>query len=240
MKFYQLDLNKNLPEILELIDKEKSELIVNYAAQGEVRNSWRWPHEWYQTNCLGVVHLTEALRQRDHIKRYVAISTPEVYGSMQGKIKECHFYYPSTPYGASKLAGDAHLFTLWKRYKFPVVFTRAANVYGPHQQLYRIIPKTIISILSGKKLELHGGGKSLRSFIHIHDVSDATYHVASLGKSGEVDRIASESESVSIASIVQRICKIMNRSFEDCVEITQENFGQDGMYFMDSSKIRKS
>ena len=93
-------------------------------------------------------------------------------------VSENHNYFPSTPYAASKAAGDLHLITLFKRYNFPVVFTRAANVYGPGQQLYRIIPRTILSCLSGKPMKLHGGGKSTRSFIHIEDVVNATLNLS--------------------------------------------------------------
>ena len=68
-----------------------------------------------------------------------------------------------------------------KRYQFPVVFTRAANVYGPHQQLYRIIPRTVIYAKCGRKINLHGGGKSRRAFIHAQDVADATWKAAEKG-----------------------------------------------------------
>ena len=159
---------------MEIADQEEPEIVANFAAQGEVRNSWRLPDQWYQTNCMGVVRLTEELRKRDYLWKYVTSSTPEVYGSTEKNLEENHHYLPSTPYAASKLAGDLHLITLYKRYHFPVVFTRAANVYGIHQQLYRIIPRTIIYLKLGETLELHGGGKSVRSFIHIRDVADAT------------------------------------------------------------------
>ena len=79
-------------------------------------------------------------------------------------------FNPTTPYAVSRAACDLHLKSFFKAYEFPVVFTRSANVYGPGQQLYRIIPRTILSALSGKLNELHGGGNSIRSFIHIDDV----------------------------------------------------------------------
>ena len=96
------------------------------------------------------------------------------YGSCSGLVDENHPFSPSTPYATSRAACDMHLLNFFKNYNFPVVFTRAANVYGPGQQLYRIIPRTILFIKLGKKLQLHGGGKSLRSFIHIRDVAEAT------------------------------------------------------------------
>ena len=169
-EFYQHDLNTDLESILEIVDKHKPSIIINFSAQGEVRNSWKYPEQWFLTNCLSVVKLTNQLRKRDFIKKYISVSTPEVYGATKKNIIENHNYYPSTPYAASKLAGDLHLITLFKHYSFPVVFTRSANVYGVHQQLYRIIPRTIIYLKLGKTIELHGGGASIRTFVNIKDV----------------------------------------------------------------------
>jgi len=236
--FHQMDINKDLNKIFKLSDKEKPCIIANYAAQGEVRNSWRYPDQWYETNCMGIVRLTEELRKRDYIQKYISASTPEVYGSTEDAIKESHNYYPSTPYGASKLAGDLHLFTLSKRYSFPVVFTRSANVYGIHQQLYRIIPRTIIYLTMGKVIQLHGEGKAERSFVHIRDVAEATMKVAEKGIDGEIYHISPSDNQVSIFSLVKMICLMMNVSFENSVELITKNYGQDSKYSINSKKIR--
>jgi dTDP-glucose 4,6-dehydratase len=236
--FFQLDINKDLDKILKLSDNERPEIIANFAAQGEVRNSWLYPDQWYETNTLAVVKLTEELRKRDYIKKYIAISTPEVYGNTAINIKENHCYFPSTPYAASKLAGDLHLFTLYKRYKFPVVFTRSANVYGIHQQLYRIIPRTIIYLKKRKKIQLHGGGKTERSFIHIKDVVNATLSIGEEGIIGDVYHISPKDDEISIYSIVKMICSMMDYDFETSVELIDQNFGQDSKFSISSDKLR--
>ena len=146
--FHQLDLNHDLEEIVSIIDTLKPGIIANFSAQGEVRNSWAFPLDWYQTNCMSMVAIAEALKDKPYLKKYVVSSTPEVYGSSDLPIDENAPFSPSTPYAASKLAGDIHLLNLHRQYNFPVLFTRAANVYGMHQQLYRIIPRTIIYLLS--------------------------------------------------------------------------------------------
>ena len=192
--FYQLDVNHDMEEIIKIADSEKPVIIGNFAAQGEVRNSWKYPEQWYQTNCMAMVRFTDKLRRRDYIEKYVTSSTPEVYGSSEKNLAENHNYFPSTPYAASKLAGDLHLFTLFKRYQFPVVFTRSANVYGIHQQLYRIIPRTIIYLKLGKIIELHGHGRAVRSFVHIRDVVDATLRVAENGRTGDIYHISKQKE----------------------------------------------
>jgi len=236
--FFQLDINTDQEEVLNITDKYEPSVFANFSAQGEVRNSWLYPDQWYQTNTLSVVNLTEKLRIREYIKKYVACSTPEVYGATTNNMEENHCYYPSTPYGASKLAGDLHLFTLFKRYNFPVVFTRSANVFGIHQQLYRIIPRTIIYLLKGEKIQLHGGGKAERSFIHIRDVAEATLAISEKGTNGEIYHISPKNEDISILSLVQMVCKKMGYKFEDSVELIDQNFGQDSKYSISSEKIR--
>jgi dTDP-glucose 4,6-dehydratase len=227
-----------MEEIIKIADSEKPVIIGNFAAQGEVRNSWKYPEQWYQTNCMAMVRLTDKLRRRDYIEKYVTSSTPEVYGSSEKNLVENHNYFPSTPYAASKLAGDLHLFTLFKHYQFPVVFTRSANVYGIHQQLYRIIPRTIIYLKLGKIIELHGHGRAVRSFVHIRDVVDATLRVAENGRTGDIYHISKQKEEISIKSLVELICSMMNHDFNDSVKLIDENYGQDAIYSLNSDKLR--
>lgn len=237
--FHQLDVNKDLERIVELADRMRPELVVNFAAQGEVRNSWNWPGEWYETNCMSVVRLSEALRQRDYVQRYVSVSTPEVYGNTGLDTVENETYRPSTPYGVSKLAGDLHLQAIQKRFGFPAIYTRSANLYGIHQQLYRIIPRSVIYLKLGKTLTLHGGGNTERAFVHARDVARATHLAASKSEPGEVYHVAPDGELRSIASVVQLICEMMGKSFKDAVELSEENFGQDARFSLDASKARR-
>ena len=160
-----------------------------------------------------------------------------MYGSCEGYVKENTSYHPSTPYAVSRAAADMSLHTFFDSYEFPVVFTRAANVYGPGQQLYRIIPRTILFIKLGRKLQLHGGGTSERSFIHIRDVADATYRIAHDAPCGEIYHIATK-RAISIRGLVEMICEKMGVAFEDHVKISGERLGKDAAYFLDSSKIR--
>lgn len=235
--FYNYDLNLHLGELMGLINAEKPDYVVNFAAQSMVAQSWQNPDHWFTTNVVSTVRLHDRLRHCDFLDKYVHVTTPEVYGSTDGFIKEDTHFNPSTPYAVSRAAADMSLKTFHEAYKFPVVFTRAANVYGPGQQLYRIIPKTIMSILTGKKLQLHGGGHSKRSFIHMHDVSSATQMVATQGQPGETYHI-STNEIVSIRELVERICSKLNVDFDAHVEVVGERLGKDAAYMLDSSKIR--
>ena len=235
--FHQLDLNQDLDKIVDLIHAERSEYVVNFAAQSMVGESWQNPDHWFMTNAVSTVKLHDALRKLDFLKRYVHISTPEVYGSCEGFVKENFPFNPSTPYAVSRAAADMSLRTFWAAYDFPVVTTRAANVYGPGQQLYRIIPRTILFIMLGKKLELHGGGSSTRSFIHMRDVSDATWKIAQHGLNGDTYHISTD-EVISIRDLVAKICTKLGANFEDHVEIVGERLGKDSAYHLDSTKVR--
>ncbi len=236
-RFSQLDLNHDLVKIEQLLDKEKPTLIYNFAAQSMVGQSWDTPEDWFMTNAVSAVKFHNVLRQKDYLDRYIHISTPEVYGSCEGYVKEDHVLNPSTPYAVSRAAADMSLKTFFDVYNFPVVSTRAANVFGPGQQLYRIIPRTILFIKMGKKLPLHGGGFSKRSFIHIDDVSNATHLIGEQGQSGSIYHIATESQ-ISIRGLVQMICDKMAVNFDDVVEETGDRKGKDAAYTLDSAKLR--
>src|SRR5258708_1202521 len=132
---------------------------------------------------------------------------------------------------------DMRLRTYFANYKFPVVFTRAANVYGPGQQLYRIVPRTIVAAMGGQKLRLDGGGKSVRVFIHMTDVSDATLKIARTGTLGDTYHISGY-ELVSIRTLVEMILARLGKPFDDCVEIAPERPGKDTAYMLDSIKLR--
>jgi dTDP-glucose 4,6-dehydratase len=237
--FHCLDLNLHLEEIIDVIKNFRPDYIVNFSAQGMVGQSWEAPEQWFRTNCIALMNLANALKEEKYLKRFVQISSPEVYGSCQGTITEDAQLSPSTPYAASKAAGDLSLLPFFKNFNFPLVFTRATNVYGPHQALYRIIPRSIISIKNGDRIPLHGGGVAVKSFIHIRDVCVATLAIARKGESGQVYHISPENGDISIKEVVRLICEKLEKSFDSSVEIMDERLGQDAFYIIDSTKIRK-
>jgi dTDP-glucose 4,6-dehydratase len=234
-KFIRADLNKDLDLIIETIDRFKPEYIVDFAGQGMVAESWDNPDQWYETNIVAKSKIHKYLIDKTFLKKYIRISTPEVYGSNDDLIDESFSMNPSTPYAISHMATDLSILALYKNFHFPAVIGRFANFYGPHQQLYRIIPKTIISILTNQTLSLHGGGKSIRAFIHADDVSSGIFRMLSLGVAGQVYHF-SPKDFFSIKEIVQMICDELDADFTKSVIETPDRKGKDFAYLMNSSK----
>jgi dTDP-glucose 4,6-dehydratase len=233
-RFHRGDLNRDLPAIVDRLRAFRPDVVVNFAAQGMVAESWANPTHWFQTNTVAQVALHDELRKMPFLRRYVHVSTPEVYGSCEGLVTEDHVYAPSTPYAASRAACDLSLRTFQRNYGFPVVWTRAANVYGPGQQLYRIIPRTMLSIRLGRRIPLHGGGTSVRSFIHIRDVANGTRLAALHGQVGDCFHLATH-ETISIRQLVELICRRMGAAFDDVVDIAGERAGKDQAYLLDTT-----
>ena len=127
----------------------------------------------------------------------------------------------------------------YDQYRVPIIWTRIANIYGPGQQLFKIIPKTIISIKKNIKIPLHGKGKSKRSFIYSDDVSRALISIVKFGKPGNIFHI-SDDKKFSIKKLVQTISKKMNQKFDDLVKIEKDRPGKDLMYDMNSGKLKKT
>ena len=237
VNFYQLDINHDLTKIDNLLDRLKPSYIYNFAAQSMVGQSWDFPEHWFMTNVVSTIKLHNILRHKDYLDKYIHISTPEVYGSCSGYIDESQVFNPSTPYAVSRAAADMSLKTFFDVHQFPVISTRAANVYGEGQQLYRIIPRTILYILLGKKLSLHGGGHSERSFIHIDDVSNATHLIAQQGVIGDCYHIATNS-TVTIRQLVELVCQEMSADFNEVCQVSDDRKGKDAAYLLNSEKIR--
>lgn len=235
--FHSLDLRRDLDGIVQVARDMEVTHVVNFAAQGMVAESWLKPEDWYQTNTVSTIMLHDRLRKLDGLQKYVHISTPEVYGSTDGLIKESRNYNPSTPYATSRAACDMSLQNFLENYDFPVVWTRAANVYGPGQQLYRVIPRMVMAILTGKKLQLHGGGHSIRSFIHIDDVAAATWAIAQRAESGNIYHISTD-RFISIRDLVKLVCERMGEEFANHVEEAPERDGKDAAYLLDATKVK--
>lgn len=236
--FHQIDLNRDLEKLDALFDLFQPEYVVNFAAQSEVAPSWQYPHHWFQTNAVSLTHLANILKDKKWLKKYVHISSPEVYGTCEGFIKESAPLNPTTPYAASKAAGDLSLFTFYKNFHFPLVMIRATNVYGPHQQLFKIIPRSAIYMLKKTRIPLHGGGLAVKSYIHVRDVSRGELLAMENGKVGEIYHLSPDG-GVSVREVVDRVAIKLGVAFDQVVDCVEERLGQDKAYTIDSTRARE-
>lgn len=236
-QFEQTNLN-NRAGLAAALSVFRPTIVVNFGSQSMVAQSWDYPEHWYRTNVIGLAGLVQILEPLPSFRKYVHVTTPEVYGSTGGWIRESEDFHPSTPYAISRAAGDMHLLAVHRERGFPVCFTRAANVYGPGQQLYRIVPRTLLFARLGRTLKLDGGGASTRSFIHISDVAEATLRIAQQGQPGDTFHISTR-EIVSIRRLVEMACQLTGAEFNSLVEIGPERPGKDATYMLDSTKIEE-
>lgn len=242
VEFYQLDINQDLQQILTLVKKYQTKVIINFSAESMVPQSWHNPEDWYETNTVSTIKLHDKLRLCDFLEKYIHFSTPEVYGTTQGKILENDYYKPSTPYAVSRAAADMSLKTFIDHHQFPAIITRAANIYGPGQQLYRIIPKTIMSLLANKKIPLEGDGNSVRSFLYADDLSRATLDIIEKGVIGETYHISNnhpDDHLISIYNLIKTICDYLGKNIDESIEYLPPRLGLDSCYHLDCTKLEK-
>ena len=236
--FSRFRLGESLGELSAIRNNNHFDYIVNFAAQSMVGQSWNFPEDWYQTNLVDFSLFMKDLNSNVKFSKFIQFTTPEVYGSTNGWIKENFNFNPTTPYAISRAASDYHLNAMAQTFDFPVVFTRAANVYGAGQPLYRLIPRVFFSALTKEKMVLDGGGKSQRSFIEMNDVADALTVIAEKGQTNASYHI-STTEVKPIIEIVKICADIAEIEMKEFIEIGPERVSKDEAYMLDSQKIRQ-
>lgn len=210
--------------------------VVNFAAANVVAESWKYPEDYFRVNVLEQIPVWEAM-VKNPPKRYIHVSTPEVYGSTQGTISEHNRFNPSTPYATSRAAAEMLLRNYITQYQLPAIITRAANVYGEGQQQYRLLPKLAHTLFSKGRFALEGGGKSIRGFIHVNDCVRAIETLAYRGVVGEVYHISPD-ETILIRDLVQLVCNEMNVRYQDVIEDTEDRPGKDMVYSLSNAKMK--
>ena len=235
--YHALDMNHDMDALLARLDDVQPDCIVNFAAQSEVAPSWEHPEHWFATNTVALAKLVNHLRRQSYLKRYLHVSSPEVYGSCVGNVTEASPMNPSTPYAASKAAADMLLETYRRQFDFPLLSVRATNVYGPRQQLFKIIPRSVIYVKLGRTIELHGGGRAVKSYIHIRDVSRGEWAILTRGEIGRLYHLSPD-QGVAVRDVVRSICGKLDTPFEQATRSVDERPGQDAAYVIDSTLAR--
>ena len=225
--------NRNLME--KLI--ENSDIVVNFAAESFVDRSILDANQFLVSNIRGTYTILEILRKQK--KRFIQISTDEVYGSLENdSATEEYRFNPSNPYAATKASAELLVNSFVKTYDLDCVITRCTNNYGPRQFYEKLIPKSIFLANQDKKIPIYGKGKNIRDWIFVDDHCDAVYNVLMNGESGQSYNISANNEIDNI-SLVKKILEIMDKS-SDLINFVEDRPGHDLRYSLDSTKIRNS
>jgi dTDP-glucose 4,6-dehydratase len=236
--YHQIHVVYEQDRLFEMFDRERPDVVISYAAQGEGAASWKSSWRFFETNATALARMTEELQKRDYLERWIQIGTSELYGSVDAPADENAPIRPSSPYSASKAAGDLHLLAVSNVLKFPMNIIRPSNAYAPGQQLHRVIPRAILCGLTGQKLPLHGGGRAEKSYIHARDLARAIHLVSERAPLGTVYN-AGPASPISIRALVEKIAQALGMPFDQLCEVTGERLGQDSRYWLDSSAIKR-
>lgn len=225
-------------KLISNIVSQEFDAIVNFAAESHVDRSIEDPGVFIRTNVLGTQSLLEAAR-RYGIKKFIQISTDEVYGSLgpDGYFTEATPLNPSSPYSASKTAADHLVLAYGHTFGLPVNITRCSNNYGPYQFPEKLIPLMITNALSDKALPVYGDGMNIRDWLHVRDHCCAIDMVMRKAKAGEIYNIGGNNERTNI-DIVKTILRYLNKP-ESLIKFVKDRPGHDRRYAIDSSKIRQ-
>jgi dTDP-glucose 4,6-dehydratase len=212
--------------------------MVNFAAESHVDRSIMGAAEFVNTNVAGTNVLLEAAKELK-IRRFLQISTDEVYGSLgaQGKFTEETPLHPNSPYSACKASADLLALAYQHTFGLPVVVTRCSNNYGPYQFPEKLIPLMIANALDHKPLPVYGDGKNVRDWLHVKDHCSAIDAVLHNGRIGEIYNIGGNNEKTNI-EIVKLILKMLDRP-ESLITYVEDRLGHDRRYAIDSGKIQR-
>jgi len=215
------------------------DVCVNFAAETHVDRSLGDPSSFVLTDVYGAHVLLEAARKLG-LKKFVQISTDEVYGEIMGApATEDSPLVPTNPYSASKAGGDRLAFSYYASFGVPVVVTRCSNNYGPNQYPEKLFPLFITNVLEGKKLPVYGTGRNTRDWIHVEDHCSALLALIDKeGTEGEVFNIGAGNE-LSVLEIADRILKLLGKTSE-LLEYVTDRPSHDRRYALDTTKMRRA
>lgn len=212
--------------------------VVHFAAESHVDRSILSPEPVVATNFMGSFRMLEAAK-RHGVKRYVHVSTDEVYGSIDEPhdADESWPLVASSPYSASKAGSDLLALSYWKTYGMPVMVTRASNNYGPYQFPEKLIPLMISNALEDQPLPIYGDGMQVRDWLYVDDHCRAILAVLEKGRAGEVYNVGG-SRALANVEVVKRILAITGKP-ESLMVTVKDRPGHDRRYAITSEKVER-
>lgn len=237
-KFYKEDIT-NRNGIYKIFENEKPDIVVNFAAESHVDRSINDPEIFLKTNIIGTSVLLDACCKYG-IKRFHQVSTDEVYGELPLDRKDLKFtensmIHTSSPYSASKASADLLVQSYYKTFNLPCTISRCTNNYGPYQFPEKLIPLTIMNVLSNEPILIYGKGLNVRDWIYVTDHCEAIDFIIHKGKNGEVYNVGCNNEIRNI-DLVKVVLKILGKENAK-IKYIEDRKGHDLRYAIDSSKI---
>jgi len=228
----------NTDLIDEVMRKHHFYAVINFAAESHVDRSINSPRNFIHTNVAGTGVLLDAAR-RHGVRRFVQISTDEVYGSLgpEGRFSEQSPLDPSSPYSSSKAGADLLALAFHKTFGLEVLVTRCSNNYGPYQFPEKLIPLMILNALRDRKLPVYGDGQNVRDWIHVEDHCSAIVAVLLNGRPGQVYNVGADCEMKNL-DLVGMILDYLRKP-KELIEFVTDRLGHDRRYAIDSMKIRE-
>ena len=213
-------------------------VVVNFAAEVAVDRSINDPQSFLKTDIFGVYTLLNEARSQRQLRKFIQISTDEVYGEiLRGSFSEGSQLKPRNPYAASKLGGERLAYSFFETYGLPVVITRASNNYGPYAYPEKIIPLFITNLIDGEKVPVYGKGAQIRDWLYVDDHCAAIHLLIDKGKPGEVYNVGGEEERTNL-KLTQSILKSMGKD-ASLIKFVQDRPGHDFRYSLNCRKLKK-
>jgi len=224
-----------------LLITEGIDTIMHFAAQTHVDNSFGNSFEFTKNNIYGTHVLLEACKVTGQIRRFIHVSTDEVYGETEQDAlvgnHEASQLLPTNPYSATKAGAEMLVMAYGRSYGLPVITTRGNNVYGPNQFPEKLIPKFILLAMQGKPLPIHGDGSNVRSYLYCEDVAEAFEVVLHSGEVGNVYNIGTKKER-RVIDVAKDICKLFSLNHEKVIKFVDNRPFNDQRYFLDDQKLK--
>lgn len=240
MKFVQGDI-LSVDLINHIMHTEKIDTVLHFAAQSHVDNSFGNSFDFTKNNVEGTHALLESSRLAGTIKRFVHVSTDEVYGESSYELdcsntEHASLLAPTNPYSASKAAAEMLVMAYGRSYGLPFVITRGNNVYGPKQYPEKAIPKFSILASTGEQISIHGDGLATRSYLHVDDAASAFDTILHRGETSHIYNVGSHEEH-TVLSVAKDICELVGRDAEEAIIHVRDRAFNDRRYFIDCSKL---
>lgn len=235
--------------VRHIINDYYIEYIIHFAAQSHVQNSFEDALQYTSDNIVGTHNLLEVARKYGKLKKFIHVSTDEVYGESmieksEYKKTEESILCPTNPYAATKASAELIAQSYFHSFNLPIIITRGNNVYGPNQYPEKIIPRFVKLLKENRKVTIQGDGSNVRAFIHVKDVVNAFDIILDKGIIGEIYNIGSDdNEEYSVYDVakilIRKIKNIDTDLYDDHIEYIEDRPFNDKRYYISNEKIKK-